>query len=274
MDIGAWKEKQSWSSGNHRASNNQRFMEYKYAKERRDYSDLASGRVFHSLPGHPAFPVRLASEIFQRCMAHREAFYNDSTRCVLYDPCCGAAYHLSVVAYLHREYIQEVISSDVDEHAVALAKRNLELINVAGLENRIIEISDLFERYGKASHQDALKSAQLLRSHSLALAQQYPVKTRVFRANATKDKEILNNFSAKSVDIVFTDVPYGLHSDWSGAEGIDPIPAMLEVLRNVLTSASIVAIASDKQQKVSHERYQRIERFQIGKRRVVILKPT
>lgn len=256
------------------AGNNQRLMEYQYAKERLDYSDLASGRVFHSLPGHPAFPVRLASEIFQRCIAHRKEIYNDSTRCVLYDPCCGTAYHLSVAAYLHREYIQEIIGSDVDEQAVALAKRNLELVSVAGLENRITEISDLLKRYGKASHQDALKSAQLLRSHSLTLAQQYPVRTRVFRANATKDKEILNNIRANSVDIVFTDVPYGLHSDWSSVEGIDPISAILDVLRNVLSSTSIVAIASDKRQKVSHEKYQRIERFQIGKRRVMILKPT
>ena len=47
-------------------------MQYKFAKEQPDYSDLASGRVFYSLPGHPAFPVRLASEVFQRCLAHRE----------------------------------------------------------------------------------------------------------------------------------------------------------------------------------------------------------
>jgi hypothetical protein len=49
---------------------------------------------------------------------------------------------------------------------------------------------------------------------------------------------------------------------------------MLDVLRNVLSRSSLVAIASDKQQKVSHENYQQIEQFQIGKRRVVILKPT
>src|SRR5512134_3306336 len=103
-------------------------MQYKYEKTQIDYSDLASGRVFHSLPGHPAFPVRLASEIFQRCIAHREAIYQVSSRCVLYDPCCGAAYHISVLAYLHRETIQEVIASDIEEKAVALAKRNLDLV--------------------------------------------------------------------------------------------------------------------------------------------------
>ena len=46
-------------------------MEYKFANEHANYADLASGHVFYSLPGHPAFPVRLASEIYQRCLALR-----------------------------------------------------------------------------------------------------------------------------------------------------------------------------------------------------------
>jgi len=248
-------------------------MQYQYVKEQQDYSDLASGRVFHSLPGHPAFPVRLASEIFQRCLARREAIYKNSSRCVLYDPCCGTAYHLSVLAYLHREDIIEVIGSDVDEKAVALAGRNLEMVSITGLNKRIIEISEISERYGKASHKDALRSAQNLRSNSLALAQKYPIRTRVFRANATESAEIIQNIRAKSVDLVFTDVPYGQHTYWFSSEVMDPIRAMLDALINVLSSSSIVAISSDKQQKVSHDNYQRIEQFQIGKRRVAILRP-
>src|SRR5678815_4661595 len=104
-------------------------MQYQYAKERVDYSDLTSGRVFYSLPGHPAFPVRLASEIFQRCMAIREATYKISSPCVLYDPCCGAAYSLSVLGYLHGEKIQELIGSDGGEKAVAMAAQNMGLLN-------------------------------------------------------------------------------------------------------------------------------------------------
>jgi hypothetical protein len=48
---------------------------------------------------------------------------------------------------------------------------------------------------------------------------------------------------------------------------------MLDALLNVVSSSSIVAIASDKRQKALHERYQRIEQFQAGKRRVTILRP-
>ncbi len=252
-------------------------MQYKYVKEQLDYSDFSSGRVFYSLSGHPAFPVRLASEIFQRCVESRKTIYNNSTPCILYDPCCGAAYHLSVLAYLHREYIQEIIGSDIDEKAVALAKRNLGLISMSGLDERITEISKMYELYGKDSHKEALKSAHTLKNITFALPQKHPVETSVFQASAINDKEIFNKIKAKSVDIVFTDVPYGQNSYWhisNPNELLSPTWSMLNSLIGILSASSIVAIVSDKQQKVVHESYQRLEQFQIGKRRVVILKPS
>jgi 16S rRNA G966 N2-methylase RsmD len=251
-------------------------MQYKYEKASRDYSDLASGRVFYSLPGHPAFPIRLASEIFQRCMAGRESIYKNRTPCTLYDPCCGAAYHLSVLGYLHGKNIREIIASDIDEKAVALAKQNLGLLSVAGLDQRIGEITKMFEEYHKDSHQAALASAHILKNKIIGLAQERPMATRVFQASATDRKTILNNIKAKSVDIVFTDVPYGQHSQWrvsNPSELLHPLKSMLNALMGVLSSSSIVAVVSDKHQKVAHKSYQRVEQFQIGKRRVVILKP-
>jgi tRNA G10 N-methylase Trm11 len=252
-------------------------MQYKYARTPLDYSDLASGRVFHSLPGHPAFPVRLASEIFQRCMISREKFYKNSDPCILYDPCCGTAYHLSVLAYLHGENIRTVIGSDMDGKAVAVAKRNLELLTVAGLDQRIGEISQLFELYGKDSHKDALSSGHILRNRISALTLEHPIATKVFEADATDSTTILKNINPKSVDIVFTDVPYGQHAHWQSShshELLNPIWSMLNTLTSIISSESIVAIVSDKKQKVSHESFQRIEQFQVGKRRVVILRPT
>jgi tRNA G10 N-methylase Trm11 len=79
-----------------------------------------------------------------------------------------------------------------------------------------------------------------------------------------------------SVDIVFTDVPYGRHSQWHDTDlsaPFNPLKSMLDALRDIVSDSSILAIASDKQQKISHESYHRIEQFQVGKRRVVILKP-
>lgn len=247
-------------------------MPYKFVQQTQDYSDLASGRVFYSLPGHPAFPVRLASEIFQRCLAAREAIYHESSPCTLYDPSCGAAYHLSVVAYLHREHIRRIIASDIDETAVALAKRNLGLLNLTGLDRRIAEITAMFEEYQKDSHRVALESAYRIRAGISSLHQ--PLAADVFQANATDPQALLNNIQPGSVDIVFSDVPYGLHSQWQGStESANPMASMLEAILDLLSPASIVAIASDKQQKAAHEKYRRVEQFQIGKRRVVLLRP-
>ena len=250
-------------------------MQYKYEKVSSDYSDLASGRVFYSSPGYPAFPVRLASEIFQRCLANRATIYKDATPCALYDPCCGAAYHLSILAYLHRKHIREIIASDVDKKAVELAKRNLGLLTAKGLDQRINKITEMVEQYQKDSHKEALRSARTLRNKIINLAQERPLATKVFQASATDSKRILNHLKAKSVDIVFTDIPYGQHSQWHVSNKLlNPLESMLNALVGVLSSSSILAIVSDKQQKVEHERYQRVEHFQIGKRRVVILKPS
>jgi hypothetical protein len=241
-------------------------MQYKFTQDRPDYSDLASGRVLYSLPGHPAFPVRLASEIFQRCMAIRD----DSNPCVLCDPCCGAAYHLSVLGFLHGEQIQEILASDADEKAVTLAGQNLGLLTPAGLDRRIDQISDLLKQYGKDSHAEALASAERLKS-MLPSAQ---LKTKTFRASATDGKSLLENIKPHSVDIVLTDVPYGQGSSWAYAEGsLNPLWSMLEALRGILSPSGLAAIISDKGQKAAHESYQRVKQFQVGKRRVTILKP-
>jgi 16S rRNA G966 N2-methylase RsmD len=245
-------------------------MQYKYAKEQINYSDFASGKVFHSLPRYPAFPIRLANEIFQRCVEYRKTVYEILSPCVLYDPCCGAAYHLSMLGYLHGEFIREIIASDVDEKAVALAKRNLALVDVAGLDKRMDELSKMLDQYGKTSHEDALKSAHRLREK---LPGKRTLETSVFQASAADAKTILRNIKPKSVDIVFTDVPYGQHSNWQDSDVSNPLWSMLDSLLGVVSSSSIVAIVSDKQQKALHEGYQRIEQFQVGKRRIAILKP-
>jgi len=249
-------------------------MQYKYEKTSLDYSDLASGRVFYSLPGHPAFPIRLASEIFQRCLASRATIYKNTTPCTLYDPCCGAAYHLSVLAYLHRKQIREIVGSDIDERAIGMAQRNLGLLNVTGLDQRIGEITKMLEQYHKESHKEALASAHILKNRIIGWVQEKPLVTRLFQSSATDSETMLNNIKAKSVDIVFTDVPYGQHSEWQLSTPNElPLELMLNALVGVLSSSSLVAVVSDRHQKVAHKSYQRVEQFQIGKRRVVILRP-
>jgi hypothetical protein len=249
-------------------------MQYKFEKEIQDYSDLSSGRVFYSISGHPAFPVRLASEIFQRCLASRGAIYGNSSPCTLYDPCCGAAYHLSVLGVLHGKHIREIIASDIDEKAVDLAKRNLGLLTVSGLDRRINEISTMIAKYSKESHKEAMKSALFLKDKITTLNGTHPLTTKLFQSSAIDSQTMLNHIDPNSVDIVFTDVPYGQHSQWRGTDTLlNPLWSMLDALMKILSPSSIVAIVADKKQNVVHDGYQRIEKFQVGKRQVVILKP-
>ena len=69
-------------------------MQYRYA-QKRNFEDFASGRVFYNRPGKPAFPVRLASEIFQRAFKHWQA-EGGQGGCKIYDPVCGGGYWLVV----------------------------------------------------------------------------------------------------------------------------------------------------------------------------------
>jgi hypothetical protein len=135
----------------------------------------------------------------------------------------------------------------------------------------------MLEQYGKESHREAMQSASALKEGFSALRETNSLKTKTFQASATDQKAISIHIPPGSIDIVFTDVPYGRHSQWQDSDWnapSNPLSSMLEALLEIVSPSSVLAIASDKKQKVSHERYQRIEQFQVGKRRVVILKPT
>jgi SAM-dependent methyltransferase len=245
-------------------------MSYRFATEREDYSDYASGRFFYSAPGQPVLPVRLASEIFQRCRA-----IGDRERpSVLYDPCCGSGYSLSTLAYLHGDDIGEIIGSDIDEQVLAVAERNLSLLTLAGVDRRLAALRAMAAAYGKVSHQEAIGSAEKFRAQ--LFKQKHPIETRLFAADATDSRTLWQKLVRK-VDMVITDVPYGWHSAWQGetaGEAMTPVQQMLAALRPVLGPGGVVAIAADKGQKIQHEAYRRLERFQVGKRQVVLLRPT
>ncbi|MBN2085712.1 MAG: hypothetical protein JW748_10865 [Anaerolineales bacterium] len=247
-------------------------MPYRFALDRPVYSDLASGKVLLAARGHPAFPIRLASEIFQRCMAVREG--SGLTGPVrLGDPCCGAAYHLAVLGLLHRASIRAIIASDIDPDVIPLAEKNLAMLSAAGIDRRREELAAMHREFGKPSHAEALAAADRLRS--VVIAQSEPPGVCVFTADALAACDSSHAISAVPVDIVFTDVPYGRHSRWQAqtAECSNPMERLLENLLPALHPGGLVAVVSDKQQKTLHDRYDRIEKFRIGKRMAVILRP-
>lgn len=248
-------------------------MPYHHATDRQDYSDFASGSVFHSLPGEPALPVRLVSEIFQRCQAVRAADGRRG-RAVIYDPCCGSAYHLGSLGFLHGDAIQRIIASDVNEDVLGVAWRNLDLLSVDGMDRRIAEISSMLAQFGKDSHAAALGAAQRFRSQ--LLAQDHPIDVSLFAADATDSRSLRGGLPQGEIDIVLADVPYGWHTAWQISDPhstTPPLTQMLDGLRSLVTPSTVVAIVADKGQSIRHERYRRAERFQIGKRQIAILNP-
>lgn len=247
-------------------------MPYQYATTRHDYSDYASGRVFYGLSGQPAFPIRLASEMLQRCLTVQRA-QGTTGPYVLYDPLCGNGYLLSTLAYMHWADIAQVIGSDVDLKALSLAERNLGLLMVEGIDRRMAEIGRMIEQYGKASHRSALASAKRLKERLLALLPDHTISTRAFQADGTDGQALAWGLGETAVDIVLTDVPYGRDSAWQVAPGVPtpPLRQMLEALSAVIDPRTVVAIAADKAQKIAHPRYRRVDRFRVGKRQIALL---
>jgi hypothetical protein len=247
-------------------------MQYKYA-ENRNFEDYAGGRVFYAQPGQPAFPVRLASEIFQRGLAYWQR-KGGKGFCAIYDPTCGGAYWLAVLAYLHWDRIDAIHASDVDAGVIPLAERNLSLLTPTGLEQRAAEIHTMIAAYGKTSHAGALESANRFRIILERHLKNHAIQTDVFQADATDRQSLQQGISGLKIDIVLADVPYGWHSNWQETISTDhhsPIWRLLAALRPVLPRKAVIAIAADKQQNIRHNSYQRLERFQVGKRQVVLL---
>lgn len=247
-------------------------MPYQYATTRHDYSDYAGGKVFYGLSGQPAFPIRLASEMFQRCLAvHRAA--GRAGPFVLYDPLCGGGYLLGTLAYLHWTDIAQVIGSDVDAQALCLAERNLGLLTVKGIDLRMAEIEHMIGKYGKASHRAALESAQRLKEQLLTFLSDRSMRVRTFQADVIDGRALAKGLGGTEVDIVLTDVPYGRDSAWqmAASTGAPPLWQMLEALSALLSASTVLAVAADKAQQIAHPAYRRIERFRLGKRQVALL---
>jgi hypothetical protein len=251
-------------------------MPYRFATENRDYSDYARGRVLYGQHGHPAYPVRLASEIWQRCVAVlREE--GRSGPYVLYDPCCGGAYLLTTLALLFRPEIQAVIGSDVDAGVLETARRNLGLLSVRGMDARIDDLRALHRQFGKASHAAAIESALRLRDRLAAVGGD-EIETQVFWADATDARALQEGLAGRTIDVLIADLPYGQDSQWKRLQeevppSCSPLIQMLDALLMVTSTETVVALSSDKGQKLDHLAYRRVERFRLGKRQVALMRP-
>jgi len=246
-------------------------MEYKYAPNK-NYEDFASGRVLYHMGGEPTFPVRLALEIYGRCLSYSVK----KTDVTLYDCCCGGAYMLTVLGLLAGDSISKIYASDIDEKSLNLAADNLALLTKEGIMKRRAELEALYKSYGKESHREALESIDRIERMVSG-----DIRTDVFKRNAL-DKDRLSF----TPDIILTDVPYGNLTDWSGRSSdgynvgrcssagssdanqminIDGINLLMDALYEICGQDTIVCICSDKKQKIRPERYKRLEKQRGGK---------
>jgi 23S rRNA (guanine2535-N1)-methyltransferase len=252
-------------------------MVYKYATKL-DYTDLSSGRVLYSSPGFTALPVRLADEVFQRCVSFLKTS-GKPERLTLYDPCCGGGYHLAVIGILHAHLLKKIIGSDIDEEAVSLARKNISLVSIEGLKIRYNEINKMSLLHGKSTHRDALLSVDRLCELIKYVPENHQIEKDILIADALNTNNMTGNFGHYKVDIVLTDVPYGQLSEWHTVknnciDNNDHLNLLLESVSKIIKPDGIVGIISAKKQKPMHDSFKRIEKFNAGKRRVEILRYT
>jgi len=243
-------------------------MVYLYETERKSYEDYASGRVLFNRQGTTSFPVRLASEIFGRC----RAYLTEMGACgpyILYDPCCGGGYLLTVLGFLHGDDLSGIYGSDIDDAVIELAQRNLALLTRDGMDKRIEQIKEMLHQYHKESHQLALESA--LRLREVIEKRQITPEIKCFQADALSDSQkMLENCG--QVDMVIADTPYGNLVDWTGTGSAEEmLHAFLDNLLGVMKTPSTLAVITDTKQRVKHEGYKQVDRFKVGKRHIILL---
>jgi 23S rRNA (guanine2535-N1)-methyltransferase len=239
-------------------------MKYKFETIRRDYSDFSSDRVLVNAPRTPAFPVRIASEIMSRCLS-----YLNSTKGIsIYDPCCGGGHLLTVIGFLYNENLYKVCGTDIDDKALSYARRNLSLLTMDGLLQRKKSIQ-YNDKHRKEAQLQALESVERLKTMLLdSKISQKDIDC--FKWDITSSKPPLN----RDINIVITDLPYGNMSQWDGTMKENPIEHMLNNIYQVLDlNNSVVAIISNKKQRIKHGSFKQISRLKHGKRQFTFLRP-
>ncbi|NLK44933.1 MAG: hypothetical protein GX300_11140, partial [Tissierellia bacterium] len=157
--------------------------------------------------------------------------------------------------------IGKIFGSDINEEILHVANKNLSLLSIEGIDKRIKEIEEMILNYEKQSHIDAKNSAIKLKGLI-----KIDIDFQVFQADALKSIEL-----QEKPDIIITDVPYGNIVNWEGNEE-NFIDSLLDSLYEISTSDTIIGLCMDKKQKVKNEKFRRLEKQQIGKRRFEILR--
>lgn len=236
-------------------------MAYRHATSRENSADLAG--ALYSAPGFPAFPVRLADEIFRRALAHTAG-----SAAHVWDPCCGSAFLLTALALRHRRSIAEVIGTDVDPAALHLARRNLHLLSHDGMAARADELRARGERLDRPHSLAAAAGAQRLARRLAADGGALP--RRVAQADVFDPAQLRRALDGRRPDIVITDVPYGEQTRWLGTGSADGVAGMVAALGEVLDDGAVIAVATRGRRVLAPGSPPRVESFRVGTRAVAL----
>lgn len=174
---------------------------------------------------------------------------------------------MTVLGFLHGQNIQKIYASDIDEKVLEFAEKNLSLLTEIGMDKRISELKKFIGEYNKDSHKEALESAYRLKD---IVPTSLP--TKVFQFDIIGKADLPLEIS--QIDFVFADVPYGELTEWKSLEdGKNPIQSFLDKIKSRLSERSVVAIALNKKQAISHDGFKKVKTLSRGTRKIVILEP-
>lgn len=240
-------------------------MKYKFETIKKDYSDFSSDKVLINAPRTPAFPVRVASEIMSRCLS----YLNSTDGISIYDPCCGGGHLLTVIGFLYSANLNKIYGTDIDDRALDYAKRNLSLLAMEGLLQRKKGIQRYYDNNEEESQLQALESFERLKAMIVDSKRSHK-DIHCLKWDITSSQPPL----FRDVNIVITDIPYGNMSQWDGIMKNNPIEQMLNNIYQILDyDNSVIAIISNKEQRIKHEYFEQIKRLKHGKRQFTFLRP-
>lgn len=232
-------------------------MDFKYVITDQNYEKYSAWRVLYGAHGAAPFPVRLIDEIFQRACELLGSAHNLK----LYDPCVWSGYMMTIIWLLHWWMIEALDWSDIDEKMIEVAKKNLGLLSVVWMQKRIEELKEYVKLYGKQSHVDTIKDAELLLEWVSKLQHNIQTQCRVQDIDTIK--------TDTTYDMVITDLPYGnltsLH--WN----VD-LHEVIEKLWSVLREWGVLVLVSDKKQHFRDFSWQSFRKeLSHGKRRITFI---
>lgn len=242
-------------------------MEYRYAP-RDDHRDLASGAVLRSRPGMPAFPVRLARELFGRARSH---LADPGAPLALWDPCCGSAQLLVALGLSERAHLRQVVGSDVDPEMLDLARTNGRLLTVAGLAARERELRAEHERHGRPAHREAAEAARRLADGLACAGGDLPFA--VHRADALDRVAVGEMVAHVRPDLVLADLPHGRMVSWSDTDDdVEAIGRLAATLGAALADDAVVVLVARSRRAPLPPGTRALERLRTGHRSAAIVR--